>query len=105
MLLELSGKEHQVISSYILINAQSKKNITNTVISKVKFRDLTIKEIKLYIETGEHKDKAGSYGAQGAGASLISNIKGSYSNVVGLPLNELLITMKELNILQSLRGH
>jgi septum formation protein len=58
--------------------------------SKVKIRELSASHIDRYVATGEPMDKAGSYAAQGLGANFIESISGSYTNVVGLPMSQLL---------------
>jgi septum formation protein len=59
-----------------------------TVVTRVRFRPLTVEEMAAYWASGEPADKAGGYGIQGLGGALIERIEGSYSNVVGLPLAE-----------------
>jgi septum formation protein len=56
-----------------------------TVSTRVSFRALSEREIAAYVATGEGRDKAGAYAAQGVGAFAVARIEGSYSNVVGLP--------------------
>ena len=63
--------------------------------SDVRFRTLNIDEIDAYIATGEPFDKAGAYGIQGKGAALVQEIRGSYSNIVGLPLAEVLAAIRK----------
>ncbi len=91
MLSQLSGCQHEVISALHLILAD--QNVTavasDTVRTRVQFRTLRADEIEAYIDLGEPMDKAGSYGAQGVGAAFVEAVHGSYSNVVGLPLAEL----------------
>ena len=57
--------------------------------SKVKFKRLSVNEIKAYVATGEPLDKAGAYGVQGAGALLIEKIDGDFFNVMGLPIGRI----------------
>ena len=61
---------------------------SRTVVTDVEFKDLTDAEIDAYIRTGEPMDKAGAYAIQGLAAYMIRNVRGSYTNVVGLPLAE-----------------
>ena len=89
MLLELSGKEHYVITGVCILESGKDVKIVDYVKTKVKFRTLSVEKIKRYIATQEYKDKAGSYGIQGYGAVLVESIEGSYSNVVGLPIHKI----------------
>lgn len=95
MLARLSASEHEVITGVCMQflrgdgdghGPPERKEIT--VRTLVRFRPLSGREIEEYIRTGEPMDKAGSYGAQGFGASFVAGIVGSYTNVVGLPLTE-----------------
>ena len=89
MLKKLSGNTHLVITGLALINAENMRYITGHEITEVVFDTLTDNKIKWYLETGEYKDKAGSYGIQGKGAVFVKEIRGCYFNVVGLPLFKL----------------
>ncbi|MBB5322115.1 Maf family protein [Marinobacter oulmenensis] len=82
----LSGVTHQVMTAVALARGE----FCDTVVSvtDVTFRDLSDDEIAAYVATGEPADKAGSYGIQGRGGIFVSELKGSYSAVVGLPLQE-----------------
>jgi septum formation protein len=86
MLRQLSGREHRVITGFCLVAPDSKAAHSEAVVTRVTFKVLTKKEILGYIATGEPFGKAGGYGIQGIGAFLVKGIKGSYTNVVGLPL-------------------
>ncbi|WP_127718153.1 nucleoside triphosphate pyrophosphatase [Halobacteriovorax sp. HLS] len=92
MLLELEGKTHEVITSVFFLKSDlhSGEVIEKvfSVSSKVTFEKIDRDLLDRYIESGESLDKAGSYGIQGRGLSFISNLDGSYSNVVGLPLSD-----------------
>lgn len=87
MLKLLSGREHEVYTGVTIINKGEVQ--TFSVCTKVKFFDLSDKEIDDYIKTGEPMDKAGAYGIQGYGSLLIESICGDYFNVVGLPVSKL----------------
>ena len=67
-----------------------------TVLTKVFFKDLTEVEISGYIASGEPFDKAGAYAIQGLGAFMVRAIDGSYTNVVGLPLCEVVTVLERL---------
>lgn len=87
MLRLLSGKAHEVKTGLAVFQQGAVHLHVET--TKVYFRELTEKEIRWYISTGEPTDKAGAYGIQGKGAVLVEKIEGSYDNVVGLPLTAL----------------
>lgn len=82
----LSGKTHQVHTGISFVDIDGNRWPTAYSTTQVTFRDLSTSEIKAYIQTGEPMDKAGAYGIQGLGVIFVEKIVGSYSNVVGLPL-------------------
>lgn len=82
----LSGREHLVLTAVAL--ASSTRVAARVVGTRVRFRVLTRAEIEAYWATGEPRDKAGSYAIQGLAAVFVSQLQGSYSAVVGLPLGE-----------------
>ena len=84
MLELLSGREHTVYSG--LTVCQQGRFVTQHEATAVRFRPLTQADIANYISTGEPMDKAGSYGIQGWGCTLVEGISGDYYNVVGLPV-------------------
>lgn len=86
MLSSLSGRRHTVYTG-VCIKTKDKTDIFY-VATDVEFYELSEKEIKDYIATGEPMDKAGAYGIQGKGFVLVKGIHGDYFNVVGLPLSE-----------------
>lgn len=94
MLARLAGKTQTVLTGYCLMGVGKSARMGNfrvrVVTSKVRMRKLTPKQILSYVSTGEPMDKAGAYAAQGIGMALIERIDGSYSNVVGLPLCEVI---------------
>lgn len=89
MLHSLSGREHQVHTAIALIRhdrpAQRQEH-TAVDTTRVTFRHLTRAEIEQYVAGGEPLDKAGAYGIQGDGGALVETFRGSYTNVVGLPV-------------------
>jgi septum formation protein len=93
ILEKLSGKKHQVITSFAIMLKNADKVLLDHEITEVQFRKLARDEIHAYIDTGEPFDKAGGYGAQGAGALLIKQIKGCFYNVVGLPLHRFFLDL------------
>jgi septum formation protein len=88
MLDRLSGKTHQVYTGFCIRRHVTNTSFSNAVCTDVTFKALSDKEIKWYISTGEPFDKAGAYAIQGMGTFLVRRINGSYSNVVGLPVCE-----------------
>jgi septum formation protein len=99
MLRHLSGKIHQVFTGYCICCKQENRLFTDTVKTDVRFKNLSNAEIERYIQTGEPFDKAGSYGIQGKGSVLVQSIKGSYTNVVGLPLSEVVDMLIEEGVI------
>ena len=100
MLLKLSGKTHTVITAVTIgiINKEQAKFHTISVSSDVEFAKLTEDDCKEYCKTQEPFDKAGSYGIQGYGSAFIKKINGSYPNIVGLPIHEVVELLKELGV-------
>ncbi len=98
MLQILSGREHRVLTGYCLLNASSRKSREGITETFVKFKSLSPEEIRWYLNTREPFDKAGAYGIQGRGAFLVREIRGSYTNVVGLPLTEIIDALIEMGI-------
>ena len=83
----LSGRRHRVSTAFNLF-CKDKIDSLRVVTSVVKMKRLTDNEIKSYIESNEWKGKAGAYGIQGSAEKFIQFISGSYTNIVGLPLNQ-----------------
>lgn len=94
MLWDLSGKIHHVFTGVTIIDSKTGNRMTRHTKTSVLFKKLTENSIRNYIKSGEPKDKAGAYGIQGKGRKLIDRIDGSYTNVVGLPI-ELVSEMLE----------
>ena len=98
MLKALSGKAHTVITGYTIMDAETGKKLSRAVESKVLFKRLNEDEIEAYIKSGEPLDKAGAYGAQGLGAVIVKRIEGDFFNVMGLPLNSVVESLKTFGI-------
>lgn len=92
MLQLLSGRTHQTMTGVAICDPDG-TTTAFVVTTQVTFTELTDAAIAWYLDTGEPFGKAGSYAIQGAGGSLISSITGSYSNVVGLPLVEVVAAL------------
>ena len=84
MLRALSGQWHEVLTGVTL--ARADRIVSAVSSTRVKFAELSDAEIKLYVSTGEPMDKAGAYAIQGRASLFVERIEGSYSNVVGLPV-------------------
>lgn len=96
MLGRLSGNEHWVLTGFSVGNLKRGKGDRQAVQTAVKMKTLTPTEMEWYIQTGEPFDKAGGYAIQGVGSFMIESIRGSYTNVVGLPLCELIQMLTRL---------
>ena len=95
MLRQLSGKTHQVITGVCLTT--NDKQVTFADVTDVSFADLTDEEIKFYVDNFRPLDKAGAYGIQEwIGLAGVTGIKGSYFNVVGLPVHRVYAELKKL---------
>jgi septum formation protein len=88
ILVMLSGKTHEVLTAVALTIKPSEEPICLVQVSQVEFASLSSEQIKDYIASGEPFGKAGAYGIQGLGGTLIPSIRGSYSGIMGLPLFE-----------------
>jgi len=93
MLRLLSGKEHDVLTAVAIRGPGGTHRLLER--TAVRFRPLELTEITAYVVSGEPMDKAGAYAIQGGAASMVSYIQGSYSNVVGLPLAEVVCALRE----------
>ncbi|WP_333841031.1 Maf family protein [Pelomicrobium sp.] len=94
ILRRLSGCTHQVYTG-VAVAFEDRLESTLSA-SEVTFRPLSEEEIAAYVATGEPMDKAGAYGIQGLGAVFVTELRGSYSGVVGLPLYETSVLLKRL---------
>lgn len=94
MLKMLSGREHLVMTGVCI--AHGGETEIYHVVTKVKFYELSNKDINDYVNTGEPMDKAGAYGIQGRGCVLVESIEGDYFNIVGLPISSLCRKLKKL---------
>jgi septum formation protein len=96
MLGMLSGREHTVITAVAVARGQELRSAIEEV--RVKFRRLRDDEIEAYIATGEPMDKAGAYGIQGFGATIVERVEGDYFAVMGLPLARLVGLMRDVGV-------
>ena len=99
MLRLLSGQEHWVMTGFSVCHLAKGIRDQEAVQTAVKVKTLSPVEMEWYIQTGEPFDKAGGYAIQGIGSFMIESIHGSYTNVVGLPLCELIQMLERLGAL------
>jgi len=92
----LSGRSHDVMTRFAIAETGRNESFAETVTTRVLFRSLSDEEIVSYADSGEGDDKAGAYAIQGLGAFAITRIEGSYSNVVGLPVAEVVSALLRL---------
>jgi septum formation protein len=93
ILTRLSGRTHRVLTAIAV--KQDERLEQRLSISEVRFRSLSMTEIQRYVSSGEPRDKAGAYGIQGSAAMFIEEIRGSHSGIVGLPLCETVLLLRE----------
>jgi len=102
MLSMLSGREHTVITAVAVARGRKLRSAIEEV--RVKFRRLRDDEIDAYIATGEPMDKAGAYGIQGYGATIVECVDGDYFAVMGLPLARLVTLLRDLGVHYTFGG-
>jgi len=105
MLTKLSNREHTVFTGYTISREAEETVISDVVTSRVHFKDISDEEIAWYIKTDEPYDKAGGYAVQGRGAFFIRAIHGSYTNVMGLPLCEVVDVLHRVGAIGFNGGH
>jgi septum formation protein len=98
MLTALSSKVHEVITGFAVYKREQDRLVSDAVSTRVIFKPLTVGEIDDYIATGCPFDKAGAYAIQGGAAYMVRGIEGSYTNVVGLPLYEVVEVLRRLGV-------
>jgi septum formation protein len=94
ILAKLSNRKHEVFTGFCIMNMERGVTICQVVRSSVIFRKIDANEISWYTNTPEPYDKAGAYAVQGISAAFIREIKGSFTNVMGLPMCELVEKLK-----------
>ena len=104
MLMRLSGRWHEVWTGFSLWHQATGEGCTKTVCTRVRFLTLTPELCRAYVRTGEPLDKAGAYGIQGKGCFLVPEISGSYTNVVGLPMAEVLEALLHHKVIALMNG-
>jgi septum formation protein len=96
MLGELSGKTHRVLTAVAVQSGQ--KRVQALSVSQVTFAQMTPKQIKAYVATGESMGKAGAYAIQGRAGAYVRRISGSYTGIMGLPMHEAAHLLRELRL-------
>ncbi|WP_298273579.1 Maf family nucleotide pyrophosphatase [Geobacter sp.] len=99
MLKKLSGVAHSVITAYAIYDKARDGFLCKAVVTRVFFKPLRDEEIDAYVATGCPMDKAGAYAIQGGAAYMVERIDGSYTNVVGLPLCEVVEDLRTMGAL------
>src|SRR6185295_3870221 len=98
MLRRLRGRVHEVWTGVFLLRTDDGRSQSGTESANVRFRNFDDAALLAYVESGEPMDKAGAYGLQGRGALLVESVQGSWSTVVGLPLERLPGWMERLGV-------
>lgn len=101
ILMRLREREHCVATAFTLVCKKRNIHYDETVVTRVRFCRFGEQEAWRYVKSGEPADKAGAYGIQGLGAVFVQEIKGSYTNVVGLPLCEVMMALRRYGIVTS----
>jgi septum formation protein len=99
MLTKLSGRKHKVITGFAVVK-DTNVIISDAVESTVLFKEILEDEMNWYVKTEEPYDKAGGYAVQGMAALFVREIHGSYTNVIGLPLAEVVEALKKVGALK-----
>ncbi|MDQ6764739.1 MAG: Maf family protein [Verrucomicrobiota bacterium] len=97
-LRRLSGREHQVCTGVFICSIALRRQISFCAVSDVRFKKLTDDEIRAHMTRINPLDKAGGYAAQEHGSEIIERIRGSFTNVVGLPMSETLAALCEFGV-------
>jgi septum formation protein len=98
MLTNLQGRSHQVYSGVACLDISTGEAVTRHSVTLVHMKPLTGKQIAGYVDSGEPMDKAGAYGIQGLGGTLVDSIEGDYFTVVGLPLSLLTDMLSDMGV-------
>jgi nucleoside triphosphate pyrophosphatase len=104
MLRLLSGRCHRVVTAVVLVAPGGLGGDELAVETLVEFRPLSDEEIAAYVASGEPFDKAGAYGIQGGAGAFVRRVEGSYTNVIGLPLDEVRTLLIRHRLLDPVRN-
>jgi septum formation protein len=98
MLRRLSGKTHKVLTGLVVHDCASDRRVAGVGMTELKMRSLNEEEIERYIDSGEGDGKAGAYAIQETGEKLMEEVNGSFTNVVGLPVEMLKEMVEEIEV-------
>lgn len=98
MLRNFSGKKHEIVSGFAIIDTKNKIIVNDFGKAQVKFKNLSEEEIADYVATAEPLTRAGSYGMMELAAVLIESIEGDFYSVIGLPLNKIYLELKKMGV-------
>lgn len=101
MIKALSGKTHRVCTGVCIADREKSESFVS--VAEVEFYELSDETVKSYVETGECDDKAGAYGIQGLGGTLVKGIKGDYYAIVGLPYAETVRVLSSFGVRGKIR--
>jgi septum formation protein len=96
MLKALSGHTHRVLTAVAV--QSGRKRLAAVSVSRVTFCEMSRAQIKAYVDSGEPMGKAGAYGVQGRAAAHIASIHGSYSGIMGLPVHETALLLRQVGV-------
>jgi septum formation protein len=94
----LAGRVHRVLTGIAAVESDTLRVRSLHVESRVRMRSAALEEIRAYVATGEPLDKAGAYAIQGQGGRFVRHVEGSASNVIGLPVEETLLLLREAGL-------
>jgi septum formation protein len=98
MLRRLSGRHHEVLTGVWMARTDDGRSASLVESSRVRFHPCPESVVRWYVSTGEPMDKAGAYAIQGLGALLVAEVEGSWTNVVGLPLEKLPAMLRRIGL-------
>lgn len=101
ILASLAGRWHEVWTGFALCCREPHLERLGAVVTRVRFAELSAEVIRAYVATGDGDDKAGAYGIQSGGAFMVAEIAGSYTNVIGLPVAEVIAALIEVGGLDT----
>jgi len=99
MLTQLAGRRHEVLTAYSI--RHNDRRLARTVSTQVSMRLIDESEVAAYVACGEWRDKAGGYAVQGIAAVFVTEVRGSITNVIGLPIAEVIADLRALKALPS----